>query len=52
MRYNAGGDVPILDTIDIGLVDPQLLSAAGREEGILSDGAEGNCRGAEAALDG
>lgn len=49
--YEAGGGVPILDASEVGLRDSQLLNAAGREEGMLSDGSEGMCRGTEAALD-
>jgi hypothetical protein len=41
----------MLDTIDEGLSDSQLLKARGREEGMLSEGTEGRCRGAEAALE-
>ena len=41
----------MLDTIDVGLKDSQLLSAAGRDAGMLSDGTEWTCRGTETALD-
>lgn len=41
----------MLDTIDEGLSDSQLLKAIGRDEGMLSEGTEGRCRGAEAALE-
>lgn len=41
----------MLDTIEVGLRDSQLLNAAGREVGMLSSGTEGRCRGTEAALD-
>lgn len=41
----------MLDTVDMGLNDWQLLKAAGREEGMLNDGTEGRCRGTEAALE-
>lgn len=41
----------MLDTIDEGLSDSQLLKAIGRDEGMLREGTEGRCRGAEAALE-
>ncbi len=45
----------MLDTIDEGLKDSQLLKATGRDDGVLSEGTEGiegRCCGTEAALDG
>ena len=41
----------MLDTIEEGLIESQLLKAIGRVEGMLSKGTEGRCRGAEAALE-
>lgn len=41
----------MLDTIDEGLSDSQLLKAIGRVEGMASEGTEGRCRGTEAALE-
>lgn len=40
----------MLDIIDVGLNDSQLLRVAGRDEGMLSDGTEDRSRGIEAAL--
>lgn len=40
----------MLEAIEVGLKDSQLLNAADRDVGILSDGTEGKCRGTEAAL--
>ena len=48
--YEAGG-VPMLDTIDEGLSDSQLLKAIDRDGGILSKGTEGKCRDTEVALE-
>lgn len=41
----------MLDTIDVGLNDSQLLKATDRDAGMLSDGTEGRCRGTEADLE-
>lgn len=41
----------MLETIEVGLRDSQLLKAVGCDVGMLSDGTEGKCRGTEAGLE-
>lgn len=43
--------MPILETIDVGLRESQLLNAAGRVAGMLSEGIDGMCRGTDTALE-
>jgi len=50
VEYEAGGGVPILDTIDPGLGESLQLSAVGRGAGIVIGGTDGMCRGIETAL--